>query len=146
MATASASSHAELRRPSMSKACGRTGSGRTYLDWRTRTPARRAVLTISRRRLWARSGTCTRTGWMLAARQSRRKRSWRLRDTASLKGFMSPPRCWISALLATAAYSSSCSSRWWASWSIGLCARCLESTKGVASASLWSRIRCAWRK
>ena len=56
------------------------------------------------------------------------------------------PEARISALLATAAYSASWSSLWWASWSIGLCARCRESTKGVASASLWSRIRCAWRK
>ena len=49
-------------------------------------------------------------------------------------------------LYATAAYSASWSSLWWASWSIGLCARCRESTKGGANASLWSRIRCAWRK
>ena len=61
-ATASASSQAVERRPSMSIPGGNIGLGRTYWDCRTCTPARRAPSATRRRSSRACCGTCTRTG------------------------------------------------------------------------------------
>ena len=93
LATASASSQAVERRPSMSMAGGKTGSGRTYWDGRTRTPARRAASATLRKRSNACCGIRTSTGWIFAARHRRVKRCHRARDTLSAKGLLSPSRC-----------------------------------------------------